>query len=352
MKVAVLVSGGVDSAVALRLLRAEGRYDLTACYLKVWLEEEVQSFAGDCPWEEDLRYVRATCEAVGVPLQIVSLQTEYYDRVVEYALSELRLGRTPSPDIFCNRRIKFGAFFDRVDREVEYVASGHYARVDRQADGGVRLRRAPDAIKDQTYFLSHLTQDQLSRALFPIGHLTKADVRRLADGFDLPSRARPDSQGICFLGKIDYRQFIEFHLGARSGAIVDADSGRHLGDHRGHWFYTIGQRFGLGLSGGPWYVVGKQVEENVVQVAHGSRRTERSRRTFVVASPNWIGAPPAAERLQVKLRHGPQNLEARLARATDETWQVQLDEADPGVAPGQHAVFYDGENCLGGATIV
>ena len=313
MRVALLLSGGVDSSVALRLLQESGEHEITAFYLKVWLEDEVHTFAGDCPWEEDLRYVRATCEAAGVPLRIVPLQAEYYDRVVEQVLSELRRGGTPSPDILCNRRIKFGAFLDQGGQSppagsppaTTPASSGRPA-------AAAACCAAPTPVKDQTYFLSHLTQAQLSRLLFPVGHLAKSEVRRLARDFDLPARHRPDSQGICFLGKIDYRQFVEFHLGRRPGAIVDADTGRRLGDHQGYWFYTIGQRFGLGLGGGPWYVVGKEVEENVIRVVHGGRRRERSRRVLEVTGANWVDAPPAGERLQVRLRHGPGSTGCRL----------------------------------------
>ncbi len=349
VKTAVLLSGGVDSSVALRLLQEEGA-DLTAYYLKVWLEDEVQTFAGDCPWEEDMRFVRATCEAAGVPLQIVSLQTEYYERIVVHVLAELRAGRTPSPDVFCNRRIKFGAFLERVGNQADIVACGHYARVETTASGA-RLLRAADPVKDQTYFLSQMTQEQLQRARFPVGHLPKAEVRRLAQRYELPSRDRKDSQGICFLGKIDYRQFVEFHLGQREGAIIDADTGQRLGSHQGYWFHTIGQRFGLGLSGGPWFVVGKDVADNALHVAHGDRRQARSRTVFEADGANWIGGPPRIDRLQTKLRHGPQSIDCTLSPIDDDAWCVELDEADGGIAPGQHAVFYDGQVCLGGAVI-
>ena len=348
-RTAMLLSGGVDSSVALRLLLEQGAH-VTAYYLKVWLEDEVQSFAGDCPWEEDMGFVRATCDAVGVPLEIVSLQTEYYERIVEHVLAELRAGRTPSPDIFCNRRIKFGAFLERVGAEADIVASGHYARLE-HADDHTRLLRAEDPVKDQTYFLSHMTQAQLRQASFPIGHLPKADVRKLAQKYELPSRDRKDSQGICFLGKIDYRQFIEFHLGRREGAIIDVDTGQQLGKHQGYWFYTIGQRFGLGLSGGPWYVVGKSVDDNSLRVAHGDRGTTRSRDVFEVDSANWINGTPTTSRLQVKLRHGPRTIACDLSPCDDSGWRVHLDQGDDGIASGQHAMFYDGDVCLGGAVI-
>lgn len=349
MKIAVLLSGGVDSSVALQLLANQGEHQLTAYYLKVWLEEDV-AYLGNCPWEEDLQYARAVCEQVGVPLEIVSLQSDYLKLVVADALDELSAGRTPSPDIFCNRRIKFGAFLDRVS-DIECVASGHYACIDR-TDGLALLRRSPDPVKDQTYFLSRLRQEQLQRARFPIGHLHKAQVRALAEEFDLPTQGRKDSQGICFLGKIQYRDFIEFHLGTLPGDITDADTGQTLGQHRGYWFHTIGQRYGLGLSGGPWYVVGKDVEHNAITVAHADRQAARERSFFEVRDLNWIAGEPQGRDLQVKLRHGPQLIDCRLREGHAASLGVELAQPDPGIAPGQHAVFYDGEICLGGGIIV
>src|ERR1041384_3952794 len=257
MKIAVLLSGGVDSSVALHLAKQEGGHELTAFYLKIWLEEEL-AFLGDCPWEEDLKFARAVCEQAGVPLQIVSLQTEYQERVVAHVLSELKRGRTPSPDILCNQWIKFGLFFDKIDAGFDKVVSGHYAQIE-QCDGTYLLKRSPDPIKDQTYFLHGLNQTQLSRLWFPIGHLTKVAVRKLAQEWNLPNRDRKDSQGICFLGKIRYPDSVRFHLGEKVGDIVEFETGRKLAAHHGVWFYTIGQRKGLGLGGGPWYVVKKDV---------------------------------------------------------------------------------------------
>ena len=234
MNIAVLLSGGVDSSVALALLSRQKGLVLKAYYLKIWLEEEL-AFLGDCPWEADLAYARATCERLGVPLEIVPLQSEYREQIVEHALAELRRGRTPSPDIFCNQRIKFGAFYQRVADECEQVASGHYACV-AEDESGFRLCRAPDPVKDQTYFLSNLSQTQLAHIRFPIGHLHKHQVRALAAEFDLPAKDRPDSQGICFLGKINYRDFVRFHLGEARGDIVEQASGQKKGEHPGYWF--------------------------------------------------------------------------------------------------------------------
>ena len=200
MKIAVLLSGGVDSSVALKLLRRDEEHEITAFYLKIWLEDEL-AHLGECPWEDDLRFAREICSEARVPLEIVPLQKEYYERVVSYTITELRAGRTPSPDIFCNQRIKFGAFVDSVSASFEKVASGHYGRI--AEDGGTfRLLKGVDPIKDQTYFLSHLRQEQVARGLFPIGGLLKSEVRRLALDYELPNRMRADSQGICFLGKI------------------------------------------------------------------------------------------------------------------------------------------------------
>lgn len=348
MKIAVLISGGVDSSVALNLLKRDG-HDLTAYYLKVWLEDEL-SFLGDCPWEEDMTYVRAVCDQLNVPLQIVSLQAEYLDRVVSYALAELRAGRTPSPDIFCNQRIKFGAFFDHIDTTYEKVATGHYAQIIHQKNR-YHLKRAPDPIKDQTYFLSGMHQSQVARALFPIGHLLKKDVRNLALELDLPTKTRKDSQGICFLGKISYPDFIKFHLGEKEGPIIDRETGRTLGPHQGYWYYTIGQRQGLGLSQGPWYVVGKNTDKNIVYVSHQTHREDQARDTFTVANPNWIADPPDQSKLQIKLRHGPKLIACHIDMISDTQIHVTMNETDPGVAPGQFAVFYDGDICLGSGVI-
>ena len=349
MHVAVLLSGGVDSSVALALLSRQKGLALKAYYLKIWLEEEL-AFLGDCPWEADLAYARATCEQLGVPLEIVPLQSEYREQIVEHALAELRRGRTPSPDIFCNQRIKFGAFYQRVADECEQVASGHYACVAETA-GGFRLCRAPDPVKDQTYFLSNLSQTQLAHVRFPIGHLHKHQVRTLAAEFDLPTKDRPDSQGICFLGKINYRDFVRFHLGEVQGDIVEQASGEKKGEHLGYWFYTIGQRHGLRLGGGPWYVTDKDVANNIVYIAHGSAPTRAGRRELIAEQIHWIAGAPAHGALHVKLRHGPALIPCQVQTLAPGRAYVALSTPDPGIAPGQHAVFYDGDICLGGGVI-
>jgi tRNA-specific 2-thiouridylase len=349
VKIAVLLSGGVDSSVALRLVKQAGHRDIAAFYLKIWLEDEL-AYLGNCPWEEDLKFARSVCEQAGVPLNVIALQTEYQERVVAAAVEELRAGRTPSPDIWCNQRIKFGLFFERIDATFDKVVTGHYARVEEREDHCL-LRRSPDPVKDQTYFLCALSQTQLRRLWFPIGHLQKDEVRRLAREFDLPNHDRKDSQGICFLGKIKYPEFVHHHLGERAGEIIELESGRVLAEHRGPWFYTIGQRKGLGLAGGPWYVVKKDVPANRVYVSHSNRFLEHARRQFVVGSVNWIAGEPQRLSLQAKVRHGPRLADCQLRSLDGGRWEVTLAEADQGIASGQSTVFYDGESCLGGGVI-
>ena len=350
MKIAVLVSGGVDSSVALRLLVDAG-HTVTAFYLKIWLEDEL-AFLGDCPWEEDLHYVRSVCEQVSVPLEIVPFQKEYWAQVVSYTMNEVKEGRTPNPDMLCNARIKFGAFYDVIaERGFEKIASGHYAQVE-ALDGVAVLVMSPDPIKDQTYFLSQLSQEQVSRALFPIGKLEKSEVRALAEKYNLPNAKRKDSQGICFLGKIPFDQFLEFHLGKRPGNLIEYETGKVLGEHGGFWYFTVGQRRGIKLSGGPWYVVRKDTNTNEVFISHGVHHELLARDRFEVGMVNWIGGrTPEKKELLIKIRHGEKMYPATLEYVTGKKVKVTLKEKDPGVAEGQFAVFYDGAVCLGGGVI-
>ncbi len=349
MRIAMLISGGVDSSVALRLLEEAG-HEVQAFYMKIWLEDEL-SFLGECPWEEDLSYVRAVCDASGVPLHVVPFQKEYWERVVAHTLAEVAAGRTPNPDMLCNSRIKFGAFLEAHGSGFDRVATGHYAQT-QVREGKTWLTMSADHFKDQTYFLSQLSQTQVARALFPIGHLTKPEVRRLAEQYQLPNAERKDSQGICFLGKIAFDGFLEYHLGKRVGNIVDWKTGEKLGEHQGFWYYTIGQRQGIGLSGGPWYVVEKRPETNEIFVSNYYRSDDLRRDRFRVADISWIAGPPEGRSLGVKIRHGEKLLPARLMLHRGGGATVRLSDPEPGIAPGQYAVFYDGEYCLGGGVIV
>ncbi len=348
MKVAVLLSGGVDSSVALRLLKNEG-HDVTAFYLKIWLQDEF-SFLGDCPWEEDLKFARAVCEQANVPLEVINMQTEYWDSVVSYTISEIKEGRTPNPDMFCNRLIKFGQFINKIDDSYDKVASGHYARIENINDNFL-LKTSPDPIKDQTYFLAYLTQQQLSRALFPIGTYKKKQIRELAEKYQLPNMIRKDSQGICFLGKIKFSDFIKHHLGEIEGDIIDVDSNKVMGKHKGYYFYTIGQRYGLKLGGGPWYVVKKDIEKNIIYISR-ENLIDRARSKFVVGKFNWIGDNKfPVENLKVKIRHGERFFNCTL-ELKDDKGIVLLEKEDLGIAMGQFAVFYKDDICLGGSVIL
>lgn len=349
MNIAVLVSGGVDSSVALKLLKDQG-HTVTAFYLKIWLEDEL-SYLGDCPWEIDLAYVRTLCEQLDVPLEVISLQKEYHDLVVKYAIDEIKVGRTPNPDIFCNSRVKFGAFYDAIGDRFDKVATGHYAQLE-ERDGVYYLVQAPDEIKDQSYFLSHLRQDQLSRILFPIGHLNKGEVRERAHRFNLPTKDRKDSQGICFLGKLKFKDFISHYCGTKPGRMIEKETGAVMGQHDGFWFYTIGQRQGLGLAGGPWYVVSKDTDRNIVYISRNYYGDDKKRDRFTVEKCTWFGkAPQEPLTVGVKMRHGAHKHRATVTPGADGAAQVQLAARDQGIAPGQFAVFYDGDRCIGSGVI-
>lgn len=335
MKVAVLVSGGVDSSVALALLQQQG-YDVTAFYLKIWLEEEM-SFLGECPWMEDLNYVQAVCQQLSVPLEIVSLQKEYHERVVAYAINEVKQGRTPNPDIFCNSMVKFGAFYEQIGHTYDAIATGHYADT-LKIDTTVFLQLTPDGIKDQTYFLARLTQDQLQKVMFPIGRYTKKEVRELAHTFNLPNKERKDSQGLCFLGKIKYRDFIKEHVGTKKGPLVVYETGEKKGEHDGFWFYTVGQRQGIGLSHGPWYVVSKDIPTNTVFISNTYYAPEKQRITFSINTV--MGTLEQGVVYDVKLRHGEFMHKAQVVGYENGKATIRLQESDQGIAAGQCAVFY------------
>lgn len=344
---AVLLSGGVDSAVALRLALETGR-KVRAYYLRIWLAED-EAHLSHCPWADDVASARAVCEQVGVQFEQVPLQDEYRKRVVQYVMREARAGRTPNPDVMCNSRVKFGAFIEHVGSRYDTVVSGHYAKV---RDG--RLFTSPDLVKDQTYFLAALNGDQLRRAEFPLGEMRKEEVRELARRWRLPNCERADSQGVCFLGKVRWDQFLGLHLGTQLGKLVEWESGSVVGEHEGFWFYTLGQRRGIRLSNGPWYVVSKDIDQNIVYVSkqYWGDQFGMDRRCFLVDTTNWIaGEWPVGIGneigLRVKVRHGPTFHGATLRRVGEDKAQVHLFKRDKALAPGQFAVFYRDDECIG-----
>lgn len=311
-----------------------------------------------------MKYAKAVCDQVNVPLEVVHLTDEYWENVVSYIIAEYQCGRTPNPDVLCNTRIKFGAFMDAISSfKYDYIASGHYANVIHpstdQIDEPSVLELSKDMVKDQTYFLSHLSQAQLKRLIFPLGCIPKDEVRKLAAKFNLPNKDRKDSQGICFLGKIKFSEFVARHIGEIEGIILEAETGDYLGNHRGFWFYTIGQRQGLRLPGGPWYVVEKNVKNNVVFVSRNYFSFDKRRRLFRVGSLKWLhGTPPnQTNELHCKVRHGPGFYKCSFKmelghEGCENVAVVHLSEDDQGLAAGQFAAFYQGRTCIGSGVIL
>ncbi len=345
--------------MAMALLQEAG-HELQAFYLKIWLEEELTELSpSGCPWEEDLAYIEQSCELLKIPCQALPFQQEYQKRIVSYLIEELRKGHTPNPDLLCNHRIKFGAFLDYIEQREEHyekVATGHYARIQRRGNT-YELLTSADSAKDQSYFLAHLNQKQLGRAVFPLGDggYSKKEVRSLAKKRSLPSAMRKDSQGLCFLGKLAFASFVERYMGRQRGALVEHETKKEIGEHDGYWFYTIGQRQGLGLSGGPWYVVSKDVQKNRVYISRSYHGRKRDRSHFFVYEPHWISGISEIvgknRALRVKLRHGPHSYPCHIDAASGSGLRVQIEGQDQGIAPGQFAVFYEGERCLGCAVI-
>lgn len=359
MRIAVLVSGGVDSAVTVDRLYRQG-HDLHLFYIRIGMDNG----EGDCSAEEDIEICTLIARKYGLPFQVVSLHEEYWDYVMRYALETVKKGLTPHPDIMCNKIIKFGFFEDRWGREFDKTATGHYAKV-KEIDGKYWLATAPDAVKDQTDFLAQISYSQLSHLIFPLGDMTKDEVREAARLADLPNASRKDSQGICFLGKIDYSDFLERHLGVRKGAVIEIETGRKVGEHKGYWFYTIGQRKGLGLGGGPWFVVRKNIRDNVVYVSHGYDTRLQYGREIYMDEMHWITQDPflsdsftkddeGAIAVAFKTRHTPEFFDGKLYRTYDSRYVIESTREVQGIAPGQYAVVYspDREICLGSGMIV
>ncbi len=352
MKIAVLVSGGVDSAVVVDMLYKQG-HELHLFYIRIGMDNG----EGDCSAEEDIEMCTLIAAKYGLPLQVVSLHEEYWDHVMRYALDTVKAGLTPHPDMMCNKIIKFGFFEERWGKEFDKTATGHYASI-KERDGKLYLATAVDPVKDQTDFLAGISYDQLSHLMFPLGDLPKAEVRRRAEEVRLPNATRKDSQGICFLGKIDYNDFIERHLGTRPGPIIDISNGRKIGTHRGFWFHTIGQRKGLGLSGGPWYVVKKNVRDNVIYVSNGFDTKRQYGRTINVEEMHWITESPFTDQqrqipIAFKTRHVPQFHSGTIRLNDDGSCTIESDSDVQGIAPGQFAIIYtpDRELCLGSGMI-
>jgi len=354
-KVILGLSGGVDSAVAAILLKQQGA-EVHALHMTNWEDDD-----GYCTSAEDLQDARLVCEQLDIPLHHVNFAREYRDRVFSVFLDEYRAGRTPNPDVLCNREIKFGVFREYAARlGGEYLATGHYAR-NTMVNGQAQLLKAADASKDQSYFLHAIKAEALAETIFPLGKLHKAEVRAIARDNALPVFDKKDSTGICFIGERPFREFLSTYLPGNPGAIRTPE-GRTVGEHGGLMYYTIGQRQGLGVGGRrdsgdePWYVAGKDLESNVLIVVQGEHPLLFSDH-LEASNASWIGEPPReiasgqALRCTVKIRYRQPDQACELVPITDERLLVTFDVSQRAAAPGQFAVFYDGDRCLGGAII-
>ena len=359
-KIAVLLSGGVDSSVVLYELVRQGLKP-DCFYIKIGPEEEEE---WDCSSEEDLEMATAVSHKYGCKLEVVDCHKEYWDQVTKYTMDKVRAGLTPNPDVMCNRLIKFGAFHEKQGKDYDLIATGHYAtteeeKIEEIVNSKLSNRKlkwlctSPDPVKDQTDFLAQIYDWQLEKALFPIGHMMKEEVREIADREHLAPAHRRDSQGICFLGKINYNDYIRRYLGELPGDVVELETGKKIGQHKGHWFHTIGQRKGMGLGGGPWFVVKKDTEQNIIYVSHGYDPETAYKQDFPIRDFHSINGQLPPTDITLKIRHTPEYLPARLEAMGDGRYMVRAAAPIHGVAPGQFCVVYDAEHhrCYGSGEI-
>ncbi len=357
-RVVVGMSGGVDSSVAAWLLKAQG-YEVVGLFMKNWEDDDDDAY---CSTRQDWLDAASVADVIGIDIEAVNFATEYRDRVFAEFLREYSAGRTPNPDVLCNAEIKFKAFLDHAMRMgAGHIATGHYARVRAtEHDAGPRyeLLRGVDGTKDQSYFLHRLTQAQLSRAMFPVGHLPKAEVRRIAERIGLANARKKDSTGICFIGERPFREFLNRYLPTRPGPILD-EHGHAVGEHVGLAFYTLGQRKGIGIggrqgaAGDAWYVARKDMATNTLYVVQGHDHPWLMCSRVRAADAHWIaGAPPADDgTLAAKTRYRQADASCRLERAAGERFELAFDAPQWAATPGQSAVLYRGEVCLGGGVI-
>jgi len=353
-KVIVGLSGGVDSAVAAALLLAQD-YQVEALFMKNWDEDDEEDY---CPAQQDLADARAVAGCLDIRLTTISFSSEYWDRVFEYFLAEYRAGRTPNPDVLCNQEIKFRAFLDyALHLGADWIATGHYARVEGSSNAR-KLLKGRDSNKDQSYFLYRLKQRALSHTLFPLGNLTKPEVRAMAKQNGFPNFAKKDSTGICFIGERKFKDFLGRYLPAQPGEIITVE-GQSLGQHQGLMFHTIGQRQGLGIggikdsSGEPWYVVDKDMEKNRLIVAQGKNHPALFKPSLQARDLHWISAtaPAAPSSCHARIRYRQSDQACKIMALNGDTANVSFAAPQRAVTPGQAIVFYEGDQCLGGGTI-
>lgn len=336
-RIAVLLSGGVDSSVVVYELAQRGLHP-DCFYIKIGPEEKEE---WDCTSEEDLEMATAVARRYGCKLEVVDCHKEYWDKVTRYTMDKVRSGFTPNPDVMCNRLIKFGAFHEKRGHEYDLIATGHYAQTEIDEEGRKWLVTSPDPVKDQTDFLAQIESWQLRKAIFPIGHFEKNEVREIAEREHLINAKRKDSQGICFLGQINYNDYVRRYLGENPGDVVELETGKRIGEHKGLWFHTIGQRKGLGFGGGPWFVIKKDVANNILYVSHGYDPQTAYKKDFPVHDFHFLTCEVPMKRVTFKIRHTPEYHPATVERLDDGRLMIHSDEPIHGVAPGQFCVIYD-----------
>lgn len=353
MRIATLLSGGVDSSVVVHLLKEAG-YDQTLFYIKIGMDDDELLH---CTSEEDIEMASLIARKYGCKLEVVDLHKDYWDNVVAYTIDKVKQGLTPNPDVMCNKLIKFGVFEQRVGKDFDKTATGHYASTT-EIDGKVYLSTAKDPLKDQTDFLAQIDALQISKLMFPVGNFMKGEVRTIAEKAGLPSAKRQDSQGICFLGKVNYNDFIKRYLGEKTGPIVEFETGKILGKHNGYWFHTVGQRKGLGLSGGPWYVIKKDVTANIVYVSKGFEVETQYGNEFLMHDFHFITDNPWGDSMDeidvnFKIRHTPEFTPGKLLRVGND-FRIVSRQKLQGIAPGQFGVIYDQNSriCIGSGEIM
>jgi len=353
MNIATLLSGGVDSSVVVHMLKESG-YNPSLFYIKIGMDDDELLH---CSSEEDIEMASLIARKYGCTLEVIDLHKDYWDNVVSYTIDKVKQGLTPNPDVMCNKLIKFGVFEQQVGINFDKTATGHYATTTERNDK-VYLSTAKDPLKDQTDFLAQINYLQVSKLMFPIGHLMKSQVRAIAEKAGLPSAKRQDSQGICFLGKINYNDFIRRYLGEKEGPTVELETGKIVGKHKGYWFHTVGQRKGLGLSGGPWYVIKKDIEANIVYVSKGFEvetqyGNEFSMRDFHFITDNPFDNTMNEFDVRFKIRHTPEFTPGKIFRIADGYHLVSSQKLQ-GIAPGQFGVVYDAESkiCIGSGEII
>jgi tRNA-specific 2-thiouridylase len=338
------MSGGVDSSLTAALLVDQG-YDVTGVYMKNW----TQDLPGmKCPWADDLADAKRVAVQLGIDFKVFDFENEYRHKVVEYMIDEYKLGRTPNPDVMCNQEVKFKLFLEAaLEDGADMIATGHYARV----EDGI-LKMAQDTNKDQTYFLYRVTGQALQKTLFPLGQYTKPEVREMAKSRGLFTAGKKDSQGICFVGKVGIRDFLNQYVEQVPGQIIDRRTGKVLGHHDGAIFYTLGQRHGLDLGGGlPYYVVGKDMDKNEVYVTTDLNDTTLWKEAVGLTAVHWINHAPVDGVYHIRVRHRAPLVEAKLITGGESSATLKLVNPERAVAAGQSVVIYDGDICLGGGII-